>query len=82
MELLVDKPGLYLDEMQWYIADQWNVFVSEVTISRHVREQKWSKKKMKLQARQRDELLRANWRYEIANLCAKQVVFCDESGTD
>lgn len=52
------------------------------TIGRQLREQKWTKKKMKLQARQRDDVLRASWRYDIASLCAEQVVFCDESGTD
>ena len=41
---LFEKPDLYLDEMAWFLWDEFHVSVSESTISRALRRAGWSKR--------------------------------------
>ena len=44
---LFEKPDLYLDEMAWFIWDEFRVAVSTSTISRALHHAGWSKKQVK-----------------------------------
>jgi transposase len=44
-EHLLEKPGLYLDELVVFIHNEFNVLVTESTISRALKSIGWSKKK-------------------------------------
>jgi transposase len=82
IDLLCDKPDLYLDEIQWFLFFECDVQVGLSTISRHLRMAKWTKKKLEKRASQRVELLRTDWRRKVSIISAEMCVFCDESGTD
>ena len=43
---LNERPLQYLDEMAWWLRDQWNVEVSVQTISRCLKARRWSYKKV------------------------------------
>lgn len=44
LQHLVEKPELYLDEMCWFIWDEFGKLVSRQTLSRYLREAGWSRK--------------------------------------
>jgi Winged helix-turn helix len=44
---LLEKPDLYLDEMAWFLWDEFSVTVSPSTISRALHRARWSKKQVK-----------------------------------
>ncbi|KAK0720608.1 hypothetical protein B0H67DRAFT_196755 [Lasiosphaeris hirsuta] len=43
-DLLKDKPDLYLDEIQWFLTLECNLYVDISTISRRLNSAQWSKK--------------------------------------
>lgn len=43
---LCEKPDVYLDEMAWFIWDEFQIVVSTSTISRTLRRVGWSKKQV------------------------------------
>ncbi|KAK3347171.1 hypothetical protein B0T25DRAFT_584208 [Lasiosphaeria hispida] len=52
-DLLKDKPDPYLDEIQWLLTLECNIYTSIQTISRHIRSPQWSKKKLTHKAARR-----------------------------
>jgi transposase len=44
---LCEKPDMYLDEMAWFIWDEFHVVVSTSTLSRTLRRVGWSKKQVR-----------------------------------
>lgn len=46
LDHLASKNDLYQDEMQWWLLDNFNLFVSISTISRALKGVKWNKKSM------------------------------------
>lgn len=68
--------------MQWWLLDNFDLFVSQSTISRALKGVKWRKKTNGLVATQRDHLVRADWIVRIQEYRADQFVFIDESGVD
>jgi hypothetical protein len=44
-ERLLEKPGLYLDQLVVFIQDDFNILVTKATISRALKSIGWSKKK-------------------------------------
>lgn len=43
---LSQRPTAYLDEMKWFIWDEYEVDVSETTIWRALQKRKWTRKKV------------------------------------
>ena len=82
LDYLLDKPDLYLDEMQDFLIDECQLRVDTSTISRRLKQAGWSNKNLKRRAAQQSEPLRLDWARKIAQFSAEMVVFCDESGTD
>lgn len=82
LELLSIKPDLYLDEIQLFLFDECQIYVSLSTISRHLKSSEWKKKRQQLVAAQRNDRLRNDWLRKISLFTSEMFVFCDESGTD
>jgi transposase len=57
---LDERPDAYLDEMAYYIFDRHSIDVSIPTVSRLLKEGRWSRKKAKKVAAQRNADLRAH----------------------
>lgn len=86
LETLIDhllmKPDLYLDEMADFIWEEFELEVSEYSIRRSLRACKWSKKRNRQVAYERDPDLRDAFLHELSEYKSFQLVFVDESGCD
>lgn len=81
-ELLIyldSRPMAYLNEMAWFLYDEFDVRVDETTVWRSLQRLGWSRKNMRRIARQRNRLLRNEWFARLAGWRADQLVFLDES---
>ena len=81
-EHLLENPGLYLDELAVFIHDEFDVLVTESTISRALKSIRWSKKKAREVAEQRNPDLRDHYVHTITPLDYDQLLFVGESGCD
>lgn len=81
-EKLVDKPGMYLDEMSDFICDEFHVLVKPSTISRALARVGWSKKTARQEARERNADLRDFYIHNLSAFRSYQLVYIDESGCD
>lgn len=80
LELLVlSRPDLYQEEMQYYFLDYWDFWPSQSTISRSLAALKLSRKVQERRAGQRNETLRAQWAQWAWQQPAEYLVFVDES---
>ena len=61
LKFLEDDPTAYLDEMQQFLYDEYELEVSAATISRTLKEAKWSRKAVQARAAERSEPLRRAW---------------------
>jgi transposase len=82
LDHLLNKPDLYLDEMAEFVWDQYEVAVSVASVQRALTACKWTKKKNRRVARERDPALRDACMYELSEYRSFQLVFVDESGSD
>lgn len=79
-EHLLEKPGMYLDEMVVFLWDNFGVFVTPSTISRALASIGWSKKMFRQIAGERSPDLRDYYLYNLLALRSYQLVYVDESG--
>ncbi|KAL0929406.1 uncharacterized protein CTRU02_215572 [Colletotrichum truncatum] len=80
-ELGVD-PCLTLDKLATFLYEHYDTDVSRFTISRTLREDKWSQKATQNVAQERNLDLRDEFMHQISQLRSDQLVFVDESGVD
>lgn len=66
MQIVLERPSVYLHELQRALAQTTGMFVSEATICRTLKCFGFSWKKMKYTALQRSDLTRAKYQAEIA----------------
>lgn len=81
-ELLIyldQRPMAYLDEMAWFLYDEFNVTLDESTIHRALHRLGWSRKNMRKIARQRNQDPRNAWFVRLTGWRADQLIFLDES---
>ena len=81
-EYLVEKPTLCLDELVVRLWDDFDRLVSISTVSRALQAMKWSKKKARRVAAQRNPDLRDMYIYNLSELASYHLVYIDESGCD
>lgn len=79
---LLEKPYLYLDDMVLFIWDEFQVHVTNSSISRALKHEGWSKKTAKRKARQRNLELRDEYFHFISDFRSYHLVYVDESGCD
>lgn len=68
-----------MDEMRWFLYDEFDLIVSERSIRRIMTRRRWSKKVMEKRALEQSQFLRADWIARIRGYSAEQFVFVDES---
>ena len=71
----------YLDEMAFFLLDEYDVRVDEATVWRALTRLGWSRKKYRKIAKERNQELRDYWFTKLADWRADQLVFLDESAT-
>lgn len=81
-ERLLEKPGLYQDEMAIFLYDEFNVVLSASCISRAFASIGWSKKAARHVAKERNADLRDFYLYNLSAFHSYHLVFVDESGCD
>ena len=81
-DTLSEEPDLYRDEMADLLHEKFGGKYSERSIGRALNAIKWTRKRMRRIAQQRDPELRAAYLHEIAAFPSEYLVFVDESGCD
>jgi len=79
LEYLEDRPTAYLDEMQFFLFDEFEIECDLSTVYRALQRQRWSRKVVKARAAERSEILREQWRVTQRHYHADQLIFLDES---
>lgn len=81
-EHLLEKPGLYQDEMVVFLWDELDVLVSTLSISRSLKAADWSKKATRQIATEQNADLRDFYLYNLTQSQSYHLIFIDESGCD
>jgi transposase len=76
------EPFLYQDEIRDFFLDAFDIEVHRSTVSRALSWIKMTRKKLRVEAAQRNEELRVQWQFFLQEFTAVQLVFLDESGSD
>jgi transposase len=79
---LLEKPGLFRDEMAVFLYDEFNVLVSVHSIGRALASIKWTKKVTRRIANERNADLRDFYLHKLSFFRSHQLVYVDESGCD
>ncbi len=82
LQLILDRPNLYLHELQKEIAQTTGTEVSVSTICNFLHKSGFSRKKLSVVALQRSEEIRAQYRLEVSIYKPEMMVFVDETGSD
>jgi len=82
LAFLEDCPTSYLDEMQQYLFDAFDVTIAVPTIYKYLRSVGWSRKAVRTRASERSEPLRTAFRGIQHQYDADQLVFIDESAAN
>jgi hypothetical protein len=81
-EYLLEKPGLYRDEMVLFLLDEFKTYVTPFSIGRALASIGWTKKTIRRIAKGRNADLRDLYLYNTSHIRSWQYVFVDESGCD
>lgn len=77
---LMERPSAYLDEMVYFLLDEFNLSVSPATVQRTLKRSKWSRKIQRKIAAQRYVVLRNHWLLSVLpKYQPEQLIFLDES---
>lgn len=76
------RPWAYLDEMEYYLFDDWGIIVNKPTISRALKTMHISHKVLKRKAKERSQLCRDLYHLEISEYTANQLIYLDESAAN
>jgi len=79
---LLDKPDLYLHEMEFFFLDEFEVSVPKSTISDALYRKGWSKKTARQKAKECNPDLRDDYCPLILEFSSYHLVYMDESGCD
>ncbi|CRG92712.1 hypothetical protein PISL3812_09778 [Talaromyces islandicus] len=79
---LLDKPGLYIDEMVVYLHDVLGILVTESSVQRALARAGWSRKVSRQVAKERNADLRDYYLHRLSEYRSYHLVYIDESGCD
>ena len=82
LEFLSERPTAYLNEMQDFLFDEFNVQASIDTIRRVLKAARWSRKAVSKRAAQQSAPLRNTWQGRQKQWLADQLIFLDESAAN
>jgi hypothetical protein len=73
---LLEKPGLYRDEIAVFLCDEFGVLVAVSSISRALADTKWSKKTIRRIAQERNADLRDLYLYNLSEFRSYHIISC------
>ncbi len=79
LDFLSQRFIAYQNDMIWFLYDEFDIVVSQSTISRLLKEARYSRKIAQRVAAERDEKLRSEWEQRLMSWTSDQLVFLDES---
>lgn len=82
LNTVVDRPHLYLREIKAEVLKYTGFDISAKLICGYLKEMNFSRQKMQIIAKQRDEQLRSGFRDDVSLYEPHMLVFIDETGTD
>ena len=82
MQFLEDQPTAYLDEMQQYLFESFDIEIATQSIGRYLRLARWSRKVVKARAAEQSLPLRIAWQGRQHEWDEDQLVFIDESAAN
>lgn len=82
IELVCDKPSIYLREIQATLFETTGTLASASTLCRTMKRLGFTRKKLKFVALQRSDVLRAEYQAEVSMYNSDMFLFVDETGCD
>ena len=84
LELVIDRPGIYLHELQQELFEETGTEIDSSTICRFLGKSGFTKQKMVLAAKQQCEFMRAQYQLDMSVYIGhpELLVFVDETGAD
>ena len=82
LQSLIQKPTIYLHEVQERLFQVTGIWVHVSTICRTIKEQGFTRKKVQTIALQQSEEKRIQYMAEIAMFSADLLIWIDETGSD
>jgi len=82
LELLAADADYYLEEPQYQLLVEFEIYPSTSTISRYIKAREFSRKRLQRHAAQRDSSARAAYWLEMGVFEAEQLVFVDENAAN
>lgn len=79
LKYLEQRSHAYLDEMCWFLWDEFEISATDSTVSRALKRLGWNRKKMVRRSAQRNQQLRDGWMQRLGGWTAEQLIFLDES---
>lgn len=79
---LLEKPGLYVDEMAIFLWDEFRVQVTNSSLKRALASVGWSKKVARQRAKEQNADLRDFYPHNLSDFQSYHFVYVDESGCD
>lgn len=79
---LLEKPDLYLHEMELFLLDEFDASIPKSTISDALHRKGWSKKTARRRAKERNADLRDDYCHLISEFRSYHLIYVDESGCD
>lgn len=79
---LLEKPGLYLDEMAVFLWDEFHMLATTSSIRRALAFKGWSKKTTQRRAKEQNAELREIYLHNLSEFESYHLVYVDESGCD
>jgi hypothetical protein len=79
---LLEKPGLYLDEMAIFLWDEFQMLATASSIRRALVSKGWSRKATQQKAKEQNAELRELYLHNISDFDSYHLVYVDESGCD
>lgn len=82
LHTVIQKPGIFLHEIQREIEDVLLVSVSVPTICKFIHQSGFTRQRLKNVALQQDAFMREQYKSEVSVFTAEMFVFIDETGVD
>lgn len=79
LEYVEQRPYACLDELCWFLFDEFNIPVDESTVSRALKRLAWDRKKAQKAPAEKFQSLRNEWSGKLSGWRVEQLVFIGES---
>ncbi len=79
LDFLSQRLIIYQNDMIWFLYDEFDIVISQSTISRMLKQARYSRKIAQRVAAERDEKLCSEWKRRLMSWTSDQLVFLDES---